>query len=100
MIPKFDPSILRYTAVDMKKVLCSYEGCSDRRAHFERPDECRPHQEFWVPADHSGPYYCSIECSVYDKAKKELTTDASKEQSPQPDTHSEGPDSQGPQAGD
>ena len=72
MIPKFDPSILRYTAVDMKKVLCSYEGCSDRRAHHDRPNERRPHQEMWVPASHNGPWYCIIECSVYGKAKKEL----------------------------
>ena len=64
--------IVQQPVIDTKSVHCSYEGCSDRRAHHDRPNERRSHQEFWVPANQSGPYYCSIECSVYDKAKKEL----------------------------
>ena len=55
----------------MKRVKCSYLGCSGRRVHHEHPNIPRPHQEFDVPNEHPGPWYCSIECWVYAKAEKE-----------------------------
>lgn len=52
----------------MKEVSCSYEGCSDRRIHWSRPDEPRPRRIIEVPDDHEGPMYCSITCACYDGA--------------------------------
>jgi hypothetical protein len=51
----------------MKKIPCSYDGCSNRRIHHERPDEMRPHRMIEVPDDFEGNAYCSIECQMYDK---------------------------------
>jgi hypothetical protein len=48
----------------MKKVLCAYEGCSNRRIHFES-DKKRPQQTVEVPDDFEGKAYCSIECACY-----------------------------------
>lgn len=51
----------------MKKVKCSYEGCSNRRSHFESQEDGRPHQMIEVPDDfpEDGKAYCSIECACY-----------------------------------
>jgi hypothetical protein len=51
---------------------CSYSGCSDRRVHHERPYERRQHILVDAPEDwpEEKPVYCSIECSVYDKATR------------------------------
>jgi len=35
----------------MKKVLCGYENCDQRRIHWERPEENRPHQTIEVTDD-------------------------------------------------
>jgi hypothetical protein len=46
---------------------CSYSGCGDRRIHYERPDEKRPHREIEVPDNYplDRPVHCSIECMLY-----------------------------------
>lgn len=48
----------------MKKVPCSYEGCSERRVHYERQDEMRPHQMVEVKDDHEGKAFCSFTCAM------------------------------------
>ena len=63
-----DPSIgaqWQQGVLDMKEVQCSSSSCPQRRIHHERPQEPRGAQFFWVPSSHPGPWYCSIECSVY-----------------------------------
>lgn len=55
----------------MKKVKCSYKGCSDRRAHFDNPDKKRKTVTFDVPDDQKGPYFCSLECYYYYLAEKQ-----------------------------
>lgn len=54
----------------MKKIPCSYDKCSDRRAHWCAPHINRPHQMIEVPDDHTGPMYCSFECAAYAGAFK------------------------------
>lgn len=49
----------------MKKVKCSYTGCSDRRPHWQRPEETREHRTIEVEDNHEGKMYCSIECACY-----------------------------------
>lgn len=58
-----------------KTVPCAGLGCADRRAHFES-DEPRGTQMVEVPADYNGRAFCSIECSVYGRARTEPTREA------------------------
>ncbi len=51
--------------INMKKVSCQGPGCSNRRVHYEKPDEPRGIQEFWVAEWIEGPFFCSIECHAY-----------------------------------
>ena len=51
------------------KIQCSNPTCSDRRPHWERPDDKRPHQIIEVSDDFTGNAYCSIECKCYHEAK-------------------------------
>jgi len=50
----------------MKKILCSYKGCSGRRPHHESQEETREHRTVEVADDHEGKAYCSYECMAYD----------------------------------
>ena len=68
--------------IDMKKVACASSSCPSRRVHHERP-EPRGLQEFWVPTSVAGPFYCSIECSVY--GRTEGATDVGQGQKPSND---------------
>lgn len=52
------------TVVTMKRVCCASTSCPGRRKHHENP-EPRGLQYFWVDETTEGPYYCSIECSIY-----------------------------------
>ncbi len=52
------------------KVPCSSQSCGSRRIHHERPYEPRAQIMLEVPDGHTGPAYCSIECSVYGKAER------------------------------
>jgi hypothetical protein len=57
----------------MKVVTCESTSCPKRRRHHDEPYRPRGLQKFEVPDDAVGPFYCSIECSVYGKnEKKEL----------------------------
>ena len=56
--------------IEMKQVVCSSLSCPNRRVHYVKPDVPRGPQYLWVPHDHGGPWYCSIECSIY--GNKEL----------------------------
>jgi hypothetical protein len=56
--------------INMKQVTCASTSCPDRRGHHERPNEPRGPQVFWVPEDEKGPYYCSVECYLYDEVKR------------------------------
>ena len=49
----------------MKEVQCSSSSCVHRRRHYEHPDQPRGPQMISVPDDHPGPWFCSIECSLY-----------------------------------
>ena len=52
----------------MKQVRCGYEGCSDRRIHWEEPDVMRPHQMVEVHDDFDENVeksFCSFECACY-----------------------------------
>jgi hypothetical protein len=53
--------------METKEVQCSSRSCPLRRIHHEKPDHPRGPQMIEVPIDHPGPWYCSIECSVYGK---------------------------------
>jgi len=53
----------------MKKVQCSYPGCSNRRSHYQDLKMTRPHRWLEVPNDHEGYAYCSLECQAYHKAE-------------------------------
>lgn len=56
----------------MKIIPCSCPTCSDRRIHHDDPYTKRPHQMVEVPDDYNTKYvYCSIECSMYDKRRRE-----------------------------
>ena len=48
----------------MKKVPCSYEGCSERRVHYERQDEMRPRQMVEVKDDYEGQAFCCFTCAM------------------------------------
>jgi hypothetical protein len=52
----------------VKLLPCSGPGCSDRRIHYERPDEPRGIQYVEVPIDFTGKAYCSINCAAMDGA--------------------------------
>jgi len=52
-------------AIEMKEVECSSTSCKWRRVHYEKPLQPRGIQKFWVPEAAEGPFYCSIECSLY-----------------------------------
>lgn len=51
-----------------KKVECSSPSCGSRRLHHEK-DTPRGQQILEVPINHMGPWYCSIECSMYKKSR-------------------------------
>lgn len=47
----------------MKKISCGNPACNERRIHWDRQDEMRPHQEIEVPDDYMGKAFCSITCA-------------------------------------
>ena len=51
----------------MKKVKCGYDGCSNRRIHWEDPDTMRPHRMVEVEDDFpdDSKTFCSFECACY-----------------------------------
>ena len=51
----------------MKKVPCGYDGCSNRRIHWEEPETMRPHRMIEVEDnfDESCKCFCSFECACY-----------------------------------
>jgi hypothetical protein len=53
-----------------KKLPCSGPQCSERRIHYERPDEPRGIQYVEVPEDFTGKAYCSHTCAMLDGALK------------------------------
>lgn len=53
-----------------KMVDCDGPHCAERRIHHERPDTPRGIQRVEVPQNHTGPAFCSIECSMYWKGQK------------------------------
>lgn len=55
---------------NMKTVTCESTSCPNRRKHHEEPNIPRGIQAFQVPDDATGPFYCSIECSVYGASEK------------------------------
>ena len=53
----------------MKQALCSYEGCSNRRAHWATPDVMRNHRKVEVADtfnENEDLAYCSFECALLD----------------------------------
>ena len=49
----------------MKKILCKYSECGDRRVHYEHPDVPRGTVRFEVPDDVQFGY-CSHTCALMD----------------------------------
>jgi hypothetical protein len=50
----------------VKRIACAYDGCAQRRAHHERPDEARGVQYVEVPDDHPADReaFCSLTCAM------------------------------------
>ena len=60
----------------MKRLPCSGPGCSQRRAHHERPDEERGTQWVEVQDGYDGLAYCSLTCAAMAGAIKLFYTEA------------------------
>ena len=56
----------------MKKVPCSFYGCSGRRVHNEQPYVQRDHVMVEVPDDFRGKAFCSFECQAYSEGTKNI----------------------------
>ena len=48
----------------MKKIPCSYEGCSNRRVHYTLQDETRDRKLVEVEDDYQGDAFCSLTCAM------------------------------------